>query len=26
VGVYPGLNSAMMDYMLETIHAFVKQH
>lgn len=26
VAVYPGLNTAMMDYMIETIHAFVKKH
>ena len=26
VGVYPGLNPAMMDYMIEKIHAFVKSH
>ena len=24
IGVYPGLTNAMMDYMVETIHAFVK--
>ena len=26
IGVYPGLTTAMMDYMVETIHAFVKEH
>ena len=26
LGTYPGLTGAMVDYELETIHAFVKQH
>lgn len=25
VGVYPGLSDAMIDYLLETVHAFVRQ-
>ncbi len=26
VGTYPGLTQPMLDYMIETIHAFVKRH
>jgi CDP-6-deoxy-D-xylo-4-hexulose-3-dehydrase len=26
VGTYPGLTREMLDYILETVHAFVKQH
>ena len=26
LGTYPGLTKAMLDYEIETIHAFVKKH